>query len=616
MGKQELSRRSLSRFALSALLAVLLSVLAASGASAVTTEARRITSSDKAVIEGLNLTQVGANEIMMALRGTDLPMPEPVSTDHAAKLVWNNTRFPQDTDRKQWWDDFEGDVLKLNLKKSDNWTRTYDFPLIERITVTSDDKGGIVMDIKGPKHLNVKSISGMPGSERFRILLEAPSDITPPPLVAPKPAAPQGDPLAISTPVTLELRDVSAREVFRMLAKLKDLNLVLDASVPDTPMTFSFKDTRFGEVFAYMLRMNDLSYSMVGKTLVIGTTDSVGKTLGRNITRQYKVAYGDPTKMPAIIMGVVPLAKPPVVDERLRSLYVTATPDQHRRIETLMNRIDHPGRQVMIEARLVEITDSASQEIESMIAAVYRGWIFTYGATGLSSRYTYGNGLITPNLNPASTSGSTTGGVPITGSDASMPVNIVDPAMKMLDAGLRAMESDNKGKILASPSVVALDGQKASVKLTHNYLYQSGLDDNGNPEFSNEETGPTLEFTPTLGRDGFITIKMKVSTGDIVAFRRSGESEAPETTKREVDTQVRVRNGEIFVVGGLYQENKTNSKTRVPILGYIPLLGELFKTRSTSHTKSQLAFIAIPYILDIPTGEAEILEMADTSLYQ
>ena len=614
MGREKLSHGFMKSIALLAALTALFCLSAPRGASAVAVTARKAASGDEAIIEGLKLHQVGSNQIMMELRGTKMPLPTVLSTEQAAKLAWEKTRFPRDTDRKKWWDEFEGEVVKVDLKKSDNWTQTYEYPLIERITVTSYE-GRVVMDIIGPKRLNLKNISGLPGADRFRLMFEAPSDIAPP-LVPPKRPAPKGDPLTISTPVTLELRDVSAREVFRLLAKLDDLNLVLDASVPDTPVTFSFQNARFGEVFAYMLRMNDLSYSLVGKTLVVGTPESVGKTLGQNVTRQYKVAYGDVAKMPAIVMGLVPLPKPPVVDERLRCLYVTATPEQHRRVETLMNRLDHPGQQVMIEARLVEITDTARQEIESMISAVYRGWIFTYGATGASSRYTYGNGLIAPNLNPTGSS-SNSGSVPIIGTDSSsIPVSIVDPAMKMLDAGLRAMESDNKGKILASPSVVALDGQKASVRLTHNYLYQSGLDDDGNPEFSNQETGPTLEFTPMLGRDGFITIKMKISAGEIVTFRRSGSSEAPETTKREVDTQARVRNGEIFVIGGLYQDNRSNSVTRVPILGYIPLLGELFKSRTTSHVRSQLAFIAIPYILDIPTGEAEVLEMAGSSLYQ
>ena len=617
MGKQKSPHGFINYRVFMILLCAALCVLAAPHrGEAVAAEARKL-DDQKPIIEGMRLHQMGATQMMIELRGTRLPLPEAVSSDNAATLVFGDTRFPRDTDRKDWWDEFEWDVFKLNLKKSEEWTQRYDFPLIEQVRVTSNDRKGVTMNIIGPKPLVLKDISGMPGSSRLRILLESPSDLTPPPLIPKARPVPAGDPLSISTPVTLELREVSLREVFRMLAKLKDLNLVLDASVPETPMTFSFKNTRFGEVFAYMLRMNDLAYSLIGKTLVVGTTDNIGKTLGQNQTRQYKVAYAEAAKLPAIIMGLVPLPKPPVVDERLRSLYVTATPEQHRQIETLMNRIAHPGKQVMIEARLIEISDGAQQEIESMIAAVYKGWIFTYGATGLGSRYTYGNNDSYSNItNPTGT--STQGSLPIVGgtTDSTFPTNVVDPAMKMLDAGLRAMESDNKGKVLASPSVVALDGQKATIKLTHNYLYQSGVDDNGNPEFSNQETGPTLDFTPVLGRDGFLTIKMKISTGEIVSFRKSGDSEAPETTKREVDTQVRVRNGEIFVIGGLYQENKTNNITRVPILGYIPLLGELFKSRTTKHSKSQMAFIAIPYILDIPTGAAEVVDMPSVSLYQ
>ena len=304
-----------------------------------------------------------------------------------------------------------------------------------------------------------------------------------------------------------------------------------------------------------------------------------------------------------------------VADERMRCLYITASPEGHSCVEALLNRLDSPGKQIMIEARLVEINDGARQEFESTLAAVYNGWIFSYGSAGLGGRYTYGNGAVTPNVDP--TGSTRPGELPIIGgtdTDTSFPGYVADSAMKMVDAALRAMESDNKGKVLASPSVVALDGQKASVRLTHNYLYQSGVDENGNPEFTNQETGPMLEFTPALGRDGFITINMKISTGEIVAFRRSGDSEAPETTKREVDTRIRVRDGELFVIGGLYQENKTNNVTRVPVIGYIPLLGELFKTRTTQHSKSQMAFIAVPYILDIPSGAVEVIDMPSGGL--
>ncbi len=607
---------SVLRLTAFSLIAAFLAVLSPLSSYAVTTDAGKLTSKDTvSVIEGLKVRQIGSDTMIVEFRGTKLTLPYAVSDPkYALVLEWPDIRFPRDTDKQAWWDEYGWDILKIDRKKSDNWSQKYDFPLFQRIEVTSTDVGGIKMCITAEKPLNIKTVSGMSGSDVITLQLQSDSGIVPPKAPAPRVMQP-GDPLGMYTPVTLELRDVSVKDVLRLLANLRNLNLIIDPSVPDNTMTFSFKNAKFSEVFAYMLRMNDLTYALMGKTLVVGTSDSIGKTLGRNQTREYKVAYGEMSKLPAIIMGVVPLAKAPVADERLRTLYVTATPEQHIEIEALMNRIDHPGKQVMLQARLIEINDNAKQEIETMISSVYRGWIFSYGSSGLSSEYTYGNGLITPNVNPSAT--GTPGTLPIVGTtESTIPVNIVDSSMKMLDAGLRAMESDNKGKILANPSVVALDGQKASIKLTHNYLYQSGLDESGNPEFTEQETGPTLDITPSIGRDGFVSLKLKISTGEIVDFRKSGVSEVPETTKREIDTQIRVRNGELFVIGGLYQESKTKGVTRVPIISYIPIIGELFKTRNDKHIKSELAFIVVPYILDVPTSAAEVYKMPVKSLSQ
>ena len=155
-----------------------------------------------------------------------------------------------------------------------------------------------------------------------------------------------------------------------------------------------------------------------------------------------------------------------------------------------------------------------------------------------------------------------------------------------------------EGKILAAPSIATLNGKKAVVKLTHNYLYQTGVDRSSNPQFREQETGPMLEFTPIVGNDGYITITITIKTGDIVKFRTSGISEVPETANREATTQIRVRDGELFVLGGLYEHTKTKVTTGIPIISNIPLLGELFKNRSVKDNKSQLAFIAIPNILN------------------
>lgn len=613
MGGQGIRRRFIRYCA--AFAAVLLCASALCGAADAVTATARKSAHTAPLLEGVRLHQIGSNQILVELRGTEMPLPAASDSGGAAiALYWRGARFPQNTDRKDWWDDFGWDVLKIEKGESERWTRRYeDIPLVDEIRV-SPSGGGVLMEIVGPRRLVVKSLSGMAGSNRHRLILEAPYDVPSP--SAPKPKVPPpGDPLSVSEPVTIELRDAALRDVFRMLAKLRGLNLILDPSVPNSPTTISFAGAPFREVFGYLLRMHGLSYSIAGKTLVVGSPAGVAKTLGPVTTRRYSVSYADIKTLPALITSLVPIDVKAVADERMRCLYISAPPEGHRRVEALLNRLDGPGKQIMIEARLVEINDGARQEFESTLAAVYNGWLFSYGSTGLGGRYTYGNGAVTPNVDP--TGSTRPGELPIIGgtdTETSFPGYVADSAMKMVDAALRAMETDNKGKVLASPSVVALDGQKASVRLTHNYLYQSGVDENGNPEFTNQETGPMLEFTPMLGRDRFITIKMKISTGEIVAFRRSGDSEAPETTKREVDTSIRVRHGELFVIGGLYQENKTNNVSRVPVIGYIPLLGELFKTRTTQHTKSQMAFIAVPYILDIPSGAVEAIDMPDGGL--
>lgn len=597
---------------------VVLFLLNATASFAVTTDAKQ--GEIKSLIEGIRVRQFGGNEVLLEVRGSKMSLPKVApNTSHAITLEWSNIKFPNSTDQKDWWNDYGWDIIRITPEKTNNWWQSYDYPLIQRIQIEPKDDVDLTLNITGEKPLKIKSISGMAGSDQITIRLtvveEVKSDSASYNPILQKTTKGVMDPLGMDTKVSLELRDVSAREVFRMLAKLRNLNLVLDTTVPDTPMTISFNQAKFSEVFAYMLRMNDLTYSIMGDTLIVGTVESIGKTMGKNKTKGYKVAFADLSKLPPIIVGLVPLSKPPVIDERTRTLYVTATPEQHVEIEAIMNKVDHPGKQVMLQARLIEVNDNAVQDVQAFLSGVYKGWLFSYGSRGLGLEYLSSN-LEKKNILTSSSS-SSSNKIPYPGeTQTSIPVNAVDSAMNALDAGLTAMETDNKGKVLANPSVVALDGQKALIKLTHNYLYQSGVDDARNPKFTKEETGPTLEITPTVGRDGFITLTLNIATGEIVGFRKTGNSETPETTKREVNTQIRVRNGELFVIGGLFQETKTKGVTRVPVLSSIPLLGELFKGRNDKHVKTEMAFIVVPYILDVPTGAAEVYDMPSMSLSQ
>lgn len=569
------------------------------------------------VLAGLQVMQLGGDSVLIRVRGHELPIPKAASAPGEAKLVlqWNGARFPQRTEKRDWWDNYDWDVLTFDPGKEDKWWKQYDFPLLERINAEPVGEKSLKLVFTSTKPMVLHKIEGQAGADSMAIMLKVyePEKKAAAPKPVKTPA--KGDPMAITAPVTLQLRDAEVKSVFRMLAEQQNLNLLLDNSVPDMTVTFSFKGVPYNEAFSYLLRMTDLNYSMVGNMLVVGKVESLGKTLGKEVVRAYQLSYavddagtvkGD---LVAALTGLIQLSTTPTLDQRNRTLYVTATPEQHEEVAMLLSKLDQPGKQIMIQARIIEVNDDGKQELETLVSAVYDQWLLNFSSAGLGLGYNYAKeGL------EASDVKLPVGGRPA-GSDNTWTDIPLDAGSKFLSAGLRALETKGKGKILAHPSVITLDGQEARVELTRNYKYTSGIDSNGNTTFSDVESGPKLNFTPVLGRNGVITIKVSIETGEIVQFRNAGNgAQAPETTSRRVETMVRVRNGEPFAVGGLYQESKTKSRNRIPVLGYIPLLGDLFTTRVDQHIKSEVAMIVIPYILDIPDEEISTFDLTRSSL--
>ncbi|NLW60921.1 MAG: hypothetical protein GX056_00745, partial [Synergistaceae bacterium] len=198
-----------------------MAVCSVSPAYAVTTTAK--TGEPKSVIEGMKVRQIGSNQVMLELRGTSISLPvQGPTTGSAITLVWKDIRFPRNTDKKDWWDEYGWDILRLKEKESEEWYQEYEYNLVQRISVLSNDQQGLTMGVVGEKPLILKKITGMPGSDRITLTLETVTDIVPPSPPKPRPAV-QGDPLGMYSPVTLELRDISVREVFRMLADLHKL---------------------------------------------------------------------------------------------------------------------------------------------------------------------------------------------------------------------------------------------------------------------------------------------------------------------------------------------------------------------------------------------------------
>jgi len=530
---------------------------------------------------GLEVTQAGGRVLLMEFKGHKLPLPEVLSTENDQLVLY-----------------FLGVTLPSGF-----WEKDYSLPLLRKVKLSQEDQG-VKAVIMGNMPLGLLKVEGAPPSSLLRLYVGVPSQggeisLKEEMLLEGAKEFPGGskyDPMMITKPVTIEMRDADLRDVFRMLGTMMNINILVDPSVPSSMVTVSLKDVPFRDALQYLMRMYEITYAMIGKTMVVGKAESIAKTLGLQQTRGFHISYADPKQIPALLQSITGVTKF-VVDERLRMVYVTGTEAQLDHVKRTLERIDHPGLQVMLQARIIEVSDDGKDEVEALVNAVYKSWWASFGASGGMIGYYDDNQNSEGSVYDPDT-GDRTIAPP---GDLTFP-DLSNGALKVLDAGLRALESSSKAKVLASPSLVTVDGQPAEVKLTQNYIYQSGLDDNGNPEFETEEAGPILKFTPNVGRSGVVTIQMDIGTGQILEFRKSGQSEVPVTSKRNVKTLVRVRNGEPFVVGGLFSEQTTRSVTKIPVISDIPLLGELFKIRNARKQNTEVVIIVVPYILEVPSG--------------
>lgn len=530
-------------------------------------------------IGGLTVQQMGSHGVVVHLVGGSLSRPE-ITSHNTDSITF---------------------VVKPAYLASGKWSRQFDLPLVQGVMADqSGDSVVFVLKINSP--LELKGIEGVAPANSYTLRLEgtghAAREREQPALYEQKPQPPTdyNDPFTKTTPVAFDLRDVELRDVFRMLGDYVGMNIVADPSVPNTLVTMSLKDVPLNEALGYILRMYDMGYAIIGKTIIVGSPDNIAKTTGKQSTRAFKIAYADVKAVGGLVQSLSGVTNI-IMDERLRTLYVTSAPERFAYVEKVLQEVDHPGRQVMLQARIIEVTDSGRDELETLIDAVYSQWWLNYSSGGLNLGFLYADQP--DNYKPGDNR-------PVPGIDKGLENIAKGDLTKMLDFGLNAIVTTNKGKVLADPSIITLDGKKATIKLVENYPYISERDQAGNPTWSEKEVGPILEFTPTVGRDKMVTVELKIQTGEIIGtYKGQAGEEFPQTSSREVTTLIRVRDGEPFVVGGLHKDVKRTERGRVPILSNIPLLGELFKYRKDVRDKSEVAMIVIPYILSTPDGPVE-----------
>lgn len=250
--------------------------------------------------------------------------------------------------------------------------------------------------------------------------------------------------------------------------------------------------------------------------------------------------------------------------ERDGSVIVIATQDQHREVRRVLQMVDVAGVQVSIETAVVDVSMNRLREL---------GFSWGVGTPGQGS-----------------------GAIQITVGEATV------------FARLAAMVSDGSARVMASPRVTTRSGEKASVSLGEEVPIPQ-RDPNGNITFSFRRIGVGLDITPRVGRDGVVSVELGLRVDQVLEFLSTPSGPVPRIGTREVRSSVRVESGRVLVVGGLITRQERQSTVKVPVLGDIPVLGELFRLNIRSESESEVVFLIRPVVLggrgDAGSGSAE-----------
>jgi type IV pilus assembly protein PilQ len=302
-------------------------------------------------------------------------------------------------------------------------------------------------------------------------------------------------------------------------------------------------------------------------------------------------------------------------DRRSNTLLVIDIPEKVAEIKHLVNLLDRPVDQVLIEARIVIADEEFARDLGVRLGLT---GVNQDGHNGVIS---YGGTLVDAAGNADKASTCLSGGacvplihtidalnvnLPVTNPAGSLGLSIINGG-HVLDLELSAMQSEGKGDVVSNPRVITSNQKEAIIKQGDEigYVTISGGSTGGttaNVQF--KEVLLQLKVTPTITNDNRVYMALDITKDELAKFISvAGFGDVPQITKREITTAVLVDSGQTVVVGGVYEFKSREDLTKVPFLGDLPGLGNLFRTKSKSSSKAELLVFVTPKILQVRQRE-------------
>jgi type IV pilus assembly protein PilQ len=394
--------------------------------------------------------------------------------------------------------------------------------------------------------------------------------------------------------ISLVFDNADIRKILQLIAEVSELNIIASEEVKGN-ITLRLQEVPWDQALDLIMDIQDLGMVREGNVARIMPRERIrameeSKLTARRtkekledlVTEVISISYTALGNIEAPAKELLTDRGKITKDDRNKQIIVTDIPSVIADVKNLVSILDTPERQVMIEARIVEADSSFSRDLGV-------NWGITRTNEGSPNnsdlRLGLGGAFL---LSPPSPGGS--GG---SGAASSMTFGLLGTDSTILNLRLSALETSGHGKIISTPRVTTLNGEKAKISQGTQIPYTvTSTDGQSNTEFV--EAALSLEVTPVINPDGSIILEIK-ATNSTPGTQFGGD--APSINSKEAVTKVLVRDGETTVLGGIFVEDEDVSETGVPWLNKVPILGHLFKSTSKTSNRSELLVFITPRIL-------------------
>jgi type IV pilus assembly protein PilQ len=418
--------------------------------------------------------------------------------------------------------------------------------------------------------------------------------------------------------LSLNFQNIEVRAVLQVIADFTSLNIITSDTVTGN-LTLRLKDVPWDQALDIILQAKGLDMRKTGNVVWIAPRDELATKEKLALEARQQIADLEPLRTESFqlnyqraedIQKIITASEQKilskrgsaVVDPRTNTIFVQDIVDKLDNVRRLLKQIDVAVRQVLIEARIVEASDTFSRNLGARIGYNEAGE--GRHITGTGTRATFGGGLASTGFQTAQiedqpdfAADTLWANMPAPGLGGVNPgqfsLILMNTAMtKFLNLEISALQADGKGKIISSPRVITADNVEALIEQGTEIPYQQATS-SGATSVSFRKATLSLKVKPQITPNDNIIMKLNVNKDSVGANTSAG----PSIDTKQVSTEVLVESGGTVGIGGIFEQEESNTKTKVPMLGDMPIIGIFFRQDLRRNDKRELLIFVTPRVV-------------------